>query len=300
VYAQNVKHYLEKRGVKLPLTHKELSSMKHEAQSLAKGGKVKRKSKRKVTRTKNINTNNINQEGEQNQAVKGKKNQAVQQSVTIHIKNDNKGADSGGKGGTSAPGRSGSGRGNQKIDIKEKIPRPQRPDTFSALRAFSLAGQMIRPLEDKVAKDAERKKIEEEAIERFKKEESLRRNVLTEAIQRDLENQRNKAPINPVTKPIRSADNDDELMRQTKLESLKAQKQYLNKIKEDDSSSSDEDLAESMMRGMSNLSLSPPPTVSVSSSREEVAMNVARDLGRLDRGGRRRGRPPKGIHRFPE
>jgi hypothetical protein len=280
VYAQNVKHYLEKRGVKLPLTHKELSSMKHEAQSLAKGGKVKRKSKRKVTRTKNINTNNINQEGEQNQAVKGKKNQAVQQSVTIHIKNDNKGADSGGKGGISAPGRSGSGRGSQKIDIKEKIPRPQRPDTFSALRAFSLAGQMIRPFEDKIAKDAERKKIEEEAIERFKKEESLRRNVLTEAIKRDLENQRNKAPINPVTKPIRSADNNDELLQQTLLESMKAREQYLDEIKEDDSSS---------------------PAVSAPISHdEEVAMNVARDLVRLDRGDRRRGRPPKGIHRFPE
>lgn len=70
VYARQTKAYLERQGITLPLTPHQLAEMKKDAQSLAKGGTVKNKKKKK-TKSSIIQ--------------KGLQNQINQQRVTVKI-----------------------------------------------------------------------------------------------------------------------------------------------------------------------------------------------------------------------
>jgi hypothetical protein len=194
VYAEMTKKYLENKGITLPLTHKQLMDMKHEAQSLAVGGKVKKK---RIIKKKDANI--INRDG-----------QVAQQKVIIHLGERKKsvkkrnpikkkgeqpsGAISPYQPPPSTPNPLSSSRMNIRPDSFYANLNPIRSNNFDTIRPFSTTFAANTPFfkEDaKSNKEAEESlKRERAGLDEYKKEIERRLDQtkeLEKAIQKNLE-----------------------------------------------------------------------------------------------------------------
>jgi hypothetical protein len=176
VYAKMVNKFLDEKGVKLPLTHVQLSDMKKEAQSCARGGRVKQKVVQSV-RIGELAKKAKKPKAKKKGAVikqKGKYNQVAQQRVVINL-------GGGDKRDTSYTPYNPSNTPNPSITYP-----PQRPNYFAEIRPHSTAPMLLSPPENRDDEMKRKERSDQIAIERLLKEAENRRNVIQDAIDRQL------------------------------------------------------------------------------------------------------------------
>jgi len=179
VYAKMVNKFLDDKGIKLPLTHVQLSDMKKEAQSCARGGKVKQKVSQSVRIGEPNPKKDKKPKAKKKGAVikqKGKYNQVAQQRVVINL---------GGGGGKRDPSYAPYNPNNNPNPSSISYP-PQRPNYFAEIRPHSTAPMLLSPPENRDEEMKRKERSDREAIERLFQEAVNHRNVVQDAVDRQL------------------------------------------------------------------------------------------------------------------
>jgi len=162
VYAGMVDKYLKNKGITLPLTHAELREMKHEAQSLAKGGVVLGKKIKKIKKRRDT-------KGNRNQ------NQIASQKVVINL-----------------------GEKNSGPNPPPTFPA-QRPNYFAEIRPHSTAPMMLYPPDNKEKEKELQLRAEKETIDKYFS--AIRRNPIADILQeqnRQGSNRLNPSDVLPI------------------------------------------------------------------------------------------------------
>lgn len=189
VYAEMTKKFLEKKGVHLPLTHKQLMDMKHKAQSLAKGGDVK----------KIINKKGTQQVNQQKVIIHlGEKKKSVRRKRQIKKKTEEQTSANQPPPPPPTP-NPGPTPNNSKMAVRPEsfypnnyFNEPLRPNNFDLVRPYSANTPFFQP-ESKLNKDLNKEieesvKRERDRLDEYKKEIE-RRLDQTKELERSIQKQ---------------------------------------------------------------------------------------------------------------
>ena len=211
VYADMTKKYLEKKGITLPLTHKELNGMKKEAQSLAKGGNVKNikdiKNIKNVKGQQQVATQKviINLGKTKRRRIKKKKVKEAHESSFTPFTPPN----------TPNPPNPPI---NKKMYPTNYFNQPVRPNNFEMIRPYSANTAFFQP---------DKPKDKDKEIEEYKKELEKRANQIKEL-------ERNEQRIRESQQPIRKDENQKSLEEEEKENVIKSRlREGLQRIKKE-------------------------------------------------------------------
>jgi hypothetical protein len=202
VYADMAKKFLEKKGITLPLTHKELNTMKKEAQSLAKGGNVKDiKNIKNVKGQQQVATQKviINLGKTKRRKVIRKKKVKDESSFTPFT----------------PPNTPNPPNALNKMYPTNYFNQPIRPNNFAMIRPYSANTAFFQP---------DKPKDKDKEIEEYKKELEKRANQIKEL-------EKNEQRIRESQQPIRKDENQKSLEEEKKDIIKSKLKEGLQRIK---------------------------------------------------------------------
>jgi hypothetical protein len=221
VYASMVKKFLDEKGVSLPLTHKQLSEMKHEAQSLATGGIVQKGKQNQVNKQK-VKVGEKRKKAKKPQPEepeggepkpkkakgkkkggttirqKGKQNQITNQKVVIQLGGEQRNA-SGDLLNPSFNPYDPKQKGKPGISNLPNPPPqfpPSRPNYFGEIRPFSTAPLLLNPPDSKEREKEAMEKSQKEALDKYFKD--FKRHPIFDILEQNHNNGRLYVPEQPL------------------------------------------------------------------------------------------------------
>jgi hypothetical protein len=248
VYASMVKKFLDEKGVSLPLTHKQLSEMKHEAQSLATGGIVQKGKQNQVNKQKvkvgekrkkpkkpepepeggepKPKKAKGKKKGGTTIRQKGKQNQITNQKVVIQLGGEQRNA-SGDLMNPSFnpydPKQKGKPGTSNLPNPPPQFP-PSRPNYFGEIRPFSTAPLLLNPPDSKEREKEAMEKSQKEALDKYFKD--FKRHPIFDILEQNRNNGRLYVPEQPLRGGYGNYDFNFDRLERIQIEEEKEEKEF--------------------------------------------------------------------------